>query len=154
MTNNTSGQTKRAISCKSIRVESSLAPLAGITTEADLSRLAAAFQIGIGNLGALASSNVYRTQDKPHYYLGREFSFHSVAVGVSSSVQTLTSVFVTRDTDGVVLGFNVIGLIAAPTYAYLLKRANARKLEEQKTGRDLSIAETLHLGDRCGCPIL
>ncbi|KWU42671.1 MFS general substrate transporter [Rhodotorula sp. JG-1b] len=94
LTNNTSGQTKRAIS--------------------------SAFQIGIGNLGALASSNVYRTQDKPHYYLGH----------------------------GVVLGFNVIGLIAAPTYAYLLKRANARKLEEQKTGRDLSIAETLHLGDR------
>jgi hypothetical protein len=39
---------------------------------------AAAFQIGIGNLGALASSNVYRTQDKPHYYLGRKF-FVSVA---------------------------------------------------------------------------
>ena len=37
--------------------------------------LAAAFQIGIGNLGALASSNVYRTQDKPHYYLGRKSSF-------------------------------------------------------------------------------
>ncbi|GAA5882153.1 hypothetical protein JCM3774_002944 [Rhodotorula dairenensis] len=94
LTNNTSGQTKRAIS--------------------------SAFQIGIGNLGALASSNVYRTQDKPHYYLGH----------------------------GVVLGFNVIGLIAAPTYAYMLKRANARKLEEQKFGRELTVEETHELGDR------
>ncbi|GAA5988437.1 hypothetical protein JCM10908_003565 [Rhodotorula pacifica] len=94
LTNNTSGQTKRAI--------------------------ASAFQIGIGNLGALASSNVYRTKDKPKYHLGH----------------------------GVILAFNVIGLIAAPTYAYMLKRANARKLEEQKSGRELSVEETLRLGDR------
>ncbi|BGP35902.1 hypothetical protein JCM10296v2_007754 [Rhodotorula toruloides] len=77
LTNNLSGQTKRATG--------------------------SAFQIGIGNLGALASTNVYRAKDKPHYYLGH----------------------------GVMLGFTAIGLVAAPLYAYMLKRENEKKLAYQ-----------------------
>ncbi|GAA5969811.1 hypothetical protein JCM3765_002193 [Sporobolomyces pararoseus] len=73
LTNNLSGSTKRGVG--------------------------SAFQIGIGNLGALVSSNVYRTKDSPHYYLGH----------------------------GVVIGFVAMGFIMAPLYAFLLKRANAKK---------------------------
>ncbi|GAA5863794.1 hypothetical protein JCM8547_006067 [Rhodosporidiobolus lusitaniae] len=76
LTNNLSGQTKRAVG--------------------------SAFHIGIGNLSALASTNVYRTQDKPHYYLGH----------------------------GVVLGFVAIGLVCAPLYAFLLSRENKKKKAE------------------------
>ncbi|GAA5946567.1 hypothetical protein JCM3775_002142 [Rhodotorula graminis] len=75
LSNNLSGQTKRAVG--------------------------SAAQIGLGNLGALASSNVYRKQDKPHYYLGH----------------------------GVVLGFVMLGYICGPLYAVMLKRENARKTE-------------------------
>ncbi|GEM11802.1 MFS nicotinic acid transporter [Rhodotorula toruloides] len=73
LTNNLSGQTTRAIG--------------------------SAMQLELGNLGALASTNVYRTKDKPRYLLGH----------------------------GVVLGFTCLGLVAAPLYAYLLSRENARK---------------------------
>ncbi|BGP57171.1 hypothetical protein JCM8202v2_004811 [Rhodotorula sphaerocarpa] len=79
-----------------------------------------AFQIGIGNLGALASSNVYRKQDSPHYYLGH----------------------------GVILAFNIVGIIAAPVYAHLLKRANQRKLVEQQEGPELTVEEIHDLGDK------
>ncbi|GAA5913374.1 hypothetical protein JCM8208_004745 [Rhodotorula glutinis] len=75
LSNNLSGQTKRAVG--------------------------SAAQIGLGNLGALASSNVYRKQDKPHYYLGH----------------------------GVVLGFVMLGYICGPLYAVMLKRENKRKTE-------------------------
>jgi len=70
-------------------------------TSPERAPLAAAAQIGLGNLGALASSNVYRKQDKPHYYLGH----------------------------GVVLGFVMLGYICGPLYAFMLKRENKRKME-------------------------
>ncbi|GAA6040989.1 hypothetical protein NBRC10512_006682 [Rhodotorula toruloides] len=77
LTNNLSGQTKRATG--------------------------SAFQIGIGNLGALASTNAYRTKDKPRYIMG-----HSI-----------------------MLAFTAIGLVAAPLYAFLLERENKKKLAYQ-----------------------
>ncbi|GAA5982693.1 hypothetical protein JCM11641_002339 [Rhodosporidiobolus odoratus] len=83
-----------------------------------------AFQIGIGNLAALASTNVYRTQDQPHYYLGH----------------------------GVVLGFVCIGLVSAPLYAFLLKRENAKKEWEMNLPegerRVYTVEELRDLGDR------
>ncbi|GAA6035417.1 hypothetical protein JCM8097_000245 [Rhodosporidiobolus ruineniae] len=98
LSNNLSGQTKRAVG--------------------------SAFQIGIGNLAALASTNVYRTQDKPHYYLGH----------------------------GVVLGFVALGLVCAPLYAYLLKRENARKAAElarpASERRQYTVEELRDMGDR------
>jgi sugar phosphate permease len=102
LSTNLSGQTKRAVG--------------------------SAAQIGLGNLGALASSNVYRTQDKPHYYLG-----HSV-----------------------VLAFTIFGMFCAPAYAWMLRRENARKeayLEQQAMlpaeARDRPTVEELRaLGDK------
>lgn len=32
-----------------------------------------AIQIGIGNFGGICASNIYRSIDAPHYYLGREY---------------------------------------------------------------------------------
>ncbi|ORY55160.1 MFS general substrate transporter [Leucosporidium creatinivorum] len=61
-----------------------------------------AFQIGIGNLAGIASSNVYRSVDSPRYLVGH----------------------------GVQIGFVVLGLITAPLYHFLLKRANAAKERE------------------------
>lgn len=58
-----------------------------------------ATQIGIGNLGALASSNIYRTIDSPTYYLGH----------------------------GTVIGFLLLGICCSPLYAYLLTKENARR---------------------------
>ncbi|GAA5890583.1 hypothetical protein JCM6882_002970 [Rhodosporidiobolus microsporus] len=98
LTNNLSGQTKR-----------------GVGT---------AFQIGIGNLAALASTNVYRKQDSPHYYLGH----------------------------GVVLGFVAIGLVCAPAYAFALKRKNSQKERElalPESERPVYTVEELRdMGDR------
>lgn len=62
-----------------------------------------AIQIGIGNLGALVSSNVYRTVDAPRYIIG-----HSTILGAVG-----------------------MGLICAPLYAYLLRRENAKRDLEQ-----------------------
>lgn len=102
LTNNLSGSTKRGVG--------------------------SAFQIGIGNLGALVSSNVYRTKDSPKYHLGH----------------------------GVVLGFVAIGFIFAPLYAFLLKRENTRKEREQghqdslpdSEKRVYTVQELRDLGDR------
>ncbi|GAA5821794.1 hypothetical protein JCM10212_005332 [Sporobolomyces blumeae] len=102
LTNNLSGSTKRGVG--------------------------SAFQIGIGNLGALVSSNVYRSVDSPHYYLGH----------------------------GIVLGFVTMGFFAATAYATLLKRANAKKEREQMEQdalpdhqkRVYTIQELRDMGDR------
>ncbi|CEQ43156.1 SPOSA6832_05059 [Sporobolomyces salmonicolor] len=87
-----------------------------------------AFQIGIGNLGALVSSNVYRAQDAPDYHMGH----------------------------GIVLGFVGVGFICAPLYALYLTRLNARKEREQAEQdalpdhekRVYTIQELRDLGDR------
>lgn len=34
-----------------------------------------AIQIGIGNFSGVIASNIYRSQDAPHYVLGRKMSF-------------------------------------------------------------------------------
>ncbi|GAA6019739.1 hypothetical protein JCM10207_009248 [Rhodosporidiobolus poonsookiae] len=98
LTNNLSGQAKRGVG--------------------------SAAQIGLGNLAALASSNVYRTQDKPEYYLGH----------------------------GVVLGFVAIGFICAPLNAWYLSRENARKERElalpESERPKYTIQELRDLGDR------
>ncbi|KDE06251.1 hypothetical protein MVLG_03410 [Microbotryum lychnidis-dioicae p1A1 Lamole] len=100
LSNNLSGQTKRGVG--------------------------SAFQIGIGNLGALVSSNVYRK--KPRYFLGH----------------------------GSVLGCIVLGLFCAPLYAYLLKRENEKKEREIEFQNSLpdhekrvySLQELRDLGDK------
>ncbi|GAA5976926.1 hypothetical protein JCM21900_003750 [Sporobolomyces salmonicolor] len=87
-----------------------------------------AFQIGIGNLGALVSSNVYRAQDAPDYHMGH----------------------------GIVLGFVGLGFICAPLYALYLTRLNARKEREQAEQdalpdhekRVYTVQELRDLGDR------
>ncbi|GAA5932880.1 hypothetical protein JCM1841_004624 [Sporobolomyces salmonicolor] len=87
-----------------------------------------AFQIGIGNLGALVSSNVYRAQDAPDYHMGH----------------------------GIVLGFVGVGFICAPLYALYLTRLNARKEREQAEQdalpdhekRVYTVQELRDLGDR------
>ncbi|GAA5903403.1 hypothetical protein JCM5296_005640, partial [Sporobolomyces johnsonii] len=87
-----------------------------------------AFQIGIGNLGALVSSNVYRSQDAPDYHLGH----------------------------GIVLAFVGVGFICAPLYALFLHRANVRKEREQAEQdalpdhekRVYTVQELRDLGDR------
>ncbi|BGP20796.1 hypothetical protein JCM10213_008933 [Rhodosporidiobolus nylandii] len=98
LTNNLSGQTKRGVG--------------------------SAFQIGIGNLAALASTNVFRTQDSPEYYLGH----------------------------GVVLGFVCLGLVCAPTYAALLARQNRKKAAELALPEGerpvYTVQELRDLGDR------
>ncbi|SCZ96520.1 BZ3500_MvSof-1268-A1-R1_Chr8-2g10259 [Microbotryum saponariae] len=100
LSNNLSGQTKRGVG--------------------------SAFQIGIGNLGALVSSNVYRKQ--PRYFLGH----------------------------GAVLGCIVVGLFCAPLYAFLLKRENEKKEREIEYQNSLpdhekrvySLQELRDLGDK------
>ncbi|GAA5840352.1 hypothetical protein JCM5353_002791 [Sporobolomyces roseus] len=102
LTNNLSGSTKRGVG--------------------------SAFQIGIGNLGALVSSNVYRSVDSPRYYLGH----------------------------GVVIGFVALGFFFAPLYAFLLKRANTRKerLQAEQDAlpdhekRVYTVQELRDMGDR------
>ncbi|GAA5905619.1 uncharacterized protein JCM6883_005388 [Sporobolomyces salmoneus] len=102
LTNNLSGSTKRGVG--------------------------SAFQIGIGNLGALVSSNVYRSADSPRYYLGH----------------------------GVVLGFVAMGFITAPLYAFLLKRENNKKekLQAEQDAlpdhekRVYTVQELRDMGDR------
>lgn len=83
-----------------------------------------AMQIGIGNFGGLVASNIYRAQDAPHYTLG-----HAIE-----------------------LGFVIQGLlITAPLYAFMLRRANARKrrvMEEEAGKRVYSVQELRAMGDR------
>ncbi|GAA5877799.1 hypothetical protein JCM16303_000241 [Sporobolomyces ruberrimus] len=87
-----------------------------------------AFQIVIGNLGAFVSSNVYRSKDSPHYRLGH----------------------------GVVIGFVAMAFVAAPLYAFLLKRQNDKKerLQAEQDAlpdnekRVYSVQELRDMGDR------
>ncbi|KAK4048922.1 hypothetical protein OIV83_004478 [Microbotryomycetes sp. JL201] len=88
--------------------------------------IGSAFQIGIGNLAALISSNVYR--DGPRFIRG-----HSI-----------------------VLGMVGLGIITAPLYAILLARENKKRerfLSEQQSlpeseRRQYTIKELQELGDR------
>ncbi|KAL8277541.1 hypothetical protein RQP46_010096 [Phenoliferia psychrophenolica] len=87
-----------------------------------------AFQIGIGNFGGIIASNIYRTQDSPHYYIGH----------------------------GVEIGCVCLGLVTAPLYAYLLKRENKKKEQEiqfqaslpEHERRVYTVQELHDLGDK------
>ncbi|SCV67346.1 BQ2448_5992 [Microbotryum intermedium] len=112
LSNNLSGQTKRGVGMRG--------------PNADLFMPCSCYQIGIGNLGALVSSNVYRK--KPRYFVGH----------------------------GTVLACIVLGLFCAPLYAYLLKRENEKKEREIEYQNSLpdhekrvySLQELRDLGDK------
>jgi hypothetical protein len=122
LANNLSGQTKRGIGMGKIFPLFFCSPKLALTMQ-----FLTAFQIGVGNLGALASSNIYRSVDNPRYYLGH----------------------------GTCLGALAMGLVAAPMYAYLLtkennKRAAARAHELSlpiEERRVYTVKEMHHLGD-------
>lgn len=58
---------------------------------------------GLGSLGGVASSNIYRAKDSPRYFLGH----------------------------GVELGLVIMGMFSSCLYAFLLTRANKEKEAEQ-----------------------
>ncbi|ORY88026.1 MFS general substrate transporter [Leucosporidium creatinivorum] len=62
-----------------------------------------ALTLGLGSLGGVASSNIYRSADAPRYFLGH----------------------------GVELGLTVLGICCSCLYAFLLTRANKAKEAEQ-----------------------
>ena len=121
-----------------------------------------AFQIGIGNVGPL-SLPLFAPIDRPNAARRNRLVQHLSQQRLSAllprpcvSLPLSPRALLTPFADGVNLGLLVLGLIASPMYAFLLKRANARKTAEQAVEDSLpeaekrvySIQELRDLGDR------
>lgn len=84
--------------------------------------------LGLGSLGGIASSNIYRKETAPRYFLGHGFE----------------------------LGVVMLGMVASCVYAALCRRANEAKIREQERQSNLpeherkvyTMAELQALGDK------
>ncbi|KAJ3714828.1 major facilitator superfamily domain-containing protein [Lentinula raphanica] len=103
-----------------------------------------ALHIGIGNFSGAIASNIFRTQDKPRFILGRKFApFHS------SSSETQEMVI----SDGIELMFVGIGMILLPVTVFVYSRINLKRakfMERVAEGleKQPSVKELRELGDR------
>ncbi|EMD35571.1 hypothetical protein CERSUDRAFT_157398 [Gelatoporia subvermispora B] len=101
-----------------------------------------AITIGFANCGGAIASNIYRTQDAPHYRLGRTCTYPTDPVEMHRPVFT----------DGIELMFVGIGLLVLPVMVVLYRytniaRAKAQREAEEK-GVTYSANELRTLGDR------
>lgn len=98
-------------------------------------------QIGVGNMGGVVASNIYRTQDAPRYLLGRR-----------STVCTTDELTGFPILDGLVIMFLVVGLLMVPSTVLVYKRINARRdLAESLNDvreKDGQNGDTAALGDQ------
>lgn len=84
--------------------------------------------LGLGSLGGVASSNIYRKEQAPRYFLGHGFE----------------------------LGVVVLGMVCSTLYAYLCHRDNVARIKEQECQSELppherkvyTLEELQALGDK------
>lgn len=90
---------------------------------------AVALHIGIGNIGGIIASNIYRTEDSPRYILGRK----------SLSAQPQPPL--TASVDGIELGLIGMGLVAVPTIVFTYNRINTQREAIMREARERGLLQ-------------